>query len=100
MNNYTFGYNHNSLAYNPQFSQSEGNNVLQNNQMLNSTPCDIVEISKKNGKKKSTFEKVLTGLAWVGTISLGLFGIYKFVEYKNPGFFKKNSPGLKEDKFV
>ena len=100
MNNYTFGYNHNSLAYNPQFSQNEGNNVLQNNQVFNSSPYDIVEIKKSSNNKKSTFKKVLTGLAWIGFISLGFFGAYKLVEYKNTGFFKKTFPFSKRNKFV
>lgn len=90
MNNYSFSNNYNNFVYTPSFSKSDGNVVVQNNVAVNSLPGQISEIKKNNNKKKLAFEKVLTTLAWIGGVSLSLFGVYKFVEYKNPGFFKQN----------
>lgn len=101
MNNYSFNCN-NSFSHTPSFSQNEASFSLPNNIPSNSQAKDIVEIKTSKKKQKSTFEKIMKGLAWVGGICLGAFVSYKFIEYKKPGYLKNkwneffNSQEIKE----
>lgn len=100
MNNLNYCQNLNSQNYGPQFSQSGNNPVVPNCQISQEMPYDTCQISFPKKKEKTFLDKFLTAMAWIGGISLALFGTYKFIEYKNPEFLKKTFPFLQKDKII